>query len=101
LDEYDEYGQMVIAIEATNDRYMGGRIKLTQRFEVQHLDGYQMAFQNLAPSEFPGLIYPGERMPDDTGTVVPPSIRVEHVPAPETAFPDDTGSVLPDSLAWA
>lgn len=77
LDEYDEYGQMVIAIEATNDRYMGGRIKLTRRFEVQHLDGYQMAFQNLAPSEYPGLIYPVDRMPEDTGTALPPSLQEE------------------------
>jgi hypothetical protein len=98
LDEYDEYGQMVVAIEATNDRYMGGRIKLTRRFEVQHLDGYEMAFQNLGPSEYPGLMYPGERMPDDIGTAVPPSLRFEGVPAPETALPDDTGSLVPVSL---
>jgi hypothetical protein len=77
LDEYDEYGQMVIAIEATNDRYMGGRIKLTRRFEVQHLDGYQMAFANLAPSEYPGLIYPVERMPADIGTELPPVLQEE------------------------
>jgi hypothetical protein len=77
LDEFDEYGQMVIALEATNDRYMGGRIKLTRRFDVQHLDGYEMAFQNLGPSEYPGLIYPAERMPDDTGTALPPSLQEE------------------------
>jgi hypothetical protein len=80
MDEYDEYGQMVVAIEATNERYMGGRIKLTRRFEVQHLDGYEMAFQNLGPSEYPGLMYPAERMPPDTGSVLPPSLRQE-VPA--------------------
>lgn len=77
LDEYDEFGQMVIAIEATNDRYMGGRIKLTRSFEVQHLDGYDMAFQNLGPSEYPGLIYPVDRMPADIGTVLPPAMREE------------------------
>jgi hypothetical protein len=77
LDEYDEYGQMVIALEATNNRYMGGRIKLTRRFEVQHLDGYEMAYQNLGPSEIPGLIYPAEHMPADIGTVLPPSLREE------------------------
>lgn len=80
LDEYDEYGQMVIALEATNNRYMGGRIKLTRRFEVAHLDGYEMAYQNLGPSEIPGLMYPVERMPADMGTVLPPSLR-EEVPA--------------------
>lgn len=79
IDEYDEYGQMVIAIEATNDRYMGGRIKLTQRFTVGHLDGYEMAFQNLGPSEYPGLIYPVDTMPPDTGTVLPPSLQEELV----------------------
>lgn len=77
LDEYDEYGQMVIAIEATNDRYMGGRIKLTRRFEVQHLDGYEMAFANLGASEYPGLMYPVDRMPPDTGTILPPSLEEE------------------------
>lgn len=79
LDEYDEYGQMVVAIEATNQRYMGGRIKLTRRFEVQHLDGYEMAFQNLGPSEYPGLMYPVALMPSDTGTVLPPSLMEEPV----------------------
>jgi len=77
LDEYDEFGQMVVAIEATNERYMGGRIKLTRRFEVQHLDGYEMAFQNLGPSEYPGLMYPVANMPADTGTVLPPSLMEE------------------------
>jgi hypothetical protein len=75
LEEYDEYGQMVVALEATNERYMGGRIKLTQRFGVEHLDGYEMAFQNLGPSEYPGLIYPVDAMPENIGTVLPPSIR--------------------------
>jgi hypothetical protein len=75
IEEYDEYGQMVVAIEATNERYMGGRIKLTRSFEVQHLDGYEMAFANLGPSEYPGLMYPAAQMPPDTGTVLPPSLR--------------------------
>lgn len=77
LDEFDEYGHVVIAIEATNDRYMGGRIKLTRRFEVQHLDGYEMSIPNLGPSEYPGLFYPVDKMPDDTGTALPPSIEEE------------------------
>jgi hypothetical protein len=77
LEEYDEYGQMVIAIEATNNRYMGGRLKLTRRFEVQHLDGYEMAFSNLGPSEYPGLMYPVDRMPEHLGTELPPSLREE------------------------
>ncbi len=80
LDEYDEYGQMVIALWATNDRYMGGHLKLTRRFGVQHLDGYEMAVPNLGPSEIPGLFYPADRMPEDTGTALPPSLR-EATPA--------------------
>jgi hypothetical protein len=74
LDEFDEYGQMWIAVAATNERYMGGYIKLTRRFEVQHLDGYEMSIPNLGPSEYPGLMYPVDRMPVDTGTVLPPSL---------------------------
>ena len=37
-DEYDEFGQMVVAIWSVNDRYMGGHLKLTQLFRVEHLD---------------------------------------------------------------
>jgi hypothetical protein len=76
LEEFDEYGQMVVAIWGSNDRYMGGYLKLTRRFEVKHLDGYEMAIPNLGPSEYPGLMYPVSKMPDDTGTVLPPSLRV-------------------------
>jgi hypothetical protein len=74
LEEWDEYGQMVIAIFATNDRYMGGYLKLTRRFVVGHLDGYEMAIPNLGPSEIPGLMYPVDKMPDDIGTIIPPSL---------------------------
>jgi hypothetical protein len=80
IDEFDEHGQMVLAIWGSNDRYMGGHLKLTRRFEVQHLDGYEMAVPNLGPSEIPGLFYPVERMPEDTGTQLPPSLR-EGTPA--------------------
>lgn len=98
LEEFEEYGQMVIALEATNDRYMGGRIKLTQRFRVEHLDGYEMAIPNLGPSEIPGLIYPVETMPPDIGSELPPSLRPEFIPAIETVPPADMGTVLPPSL---
>lgn len=77
LDEYDEYGQMVVALWGTNDRYMGGYLKLTRRFDVGHLDGYEMAIPNLGPSEYPGLFYPVASMPADTGTVLPPSLMEE------------------------
>jgi hypothetical protein len=77
MAEFDEYGQMVVAIEATNQRYMGGRIVLSQLFEVKHLDGYEMSFANLGPSEYPGLMYPVDKMPADIGTVLPPSLQEE------------------------
>lgn len=74
LDEYEEYGQMVSALFGTCDRYHGGYIRLTNAFKVGHLDGYEMAFDNLAPSEVPGLIFPGA-MPREVGTRRPPCLE--------------------------
>lgn len=75
LDEFEEYGHIVSAIFGTEQRYHGGYIKLTSCFEVQHLDGYEMAFNNLGPSTIPGLIYPAPSMPADMGTVRPPCLE--------------------------
>ena len=69
---------MVSAIFNVNDRYHGGYVKLPNAFKVGHLDGYQMSFQNLQPSEIPGLIFPGA-MPADVGSELPPSLREEQV----------------------
>lgn len=77
LDEFDEYGNIPWAIMATNERYRGGYVKLMNRFEVKHLDGYQMSFNNLGASEIPGLICPTPKMPDDYGTQLPESIKQE------------------------
>lgn len=77
IEEFDEYGQIVSAIFAVNDRYHGGYVKLTQAFTVEHLDGYEMAFNNLGPSEIPGLFYPAASMPADIGTVRPPCLAEE------------------------
>lgn len=74
LEEYEEYGQMVHAIFSTCDRYHGGYMKLTNCFEVGHLDGYEMSFDNLTPSEVPGLIFPGA-MPRNAGTQNPPCLE--------------------------
>lgn len=74
IEEFEEFGQIVSAIFHVNDRYHGGYIKLTNAFEVQHLDGYEMSFDNLGPSQIPGLIFPGA-MPSDTGTRKPPSLE--------------------------
>jgi hypothetical protein len=75
LKEFEEYGNIAHSIFSTCDRYMGGYIKLTSRFKVDHLDGYAMSFQNLGPSEIPGLICPTAKMPDDFMTELPPSLR--------------------------
>lgn len=75
IEEFDEYGNIAMAIFSTNERYMGGWCKLTNRFEVKHLDGYEMSFQNLEQSQIPGLIMPTPKMPDDFGTELPPSLK--------------------------
>ena len=74
VDEFEEYGQIVSAIFNTNDRYHGGYMKLTNLFRVEHLDGFEMSFANLGPSEIPGLFFPGAT-PQNIGTVLPPSLR--------------------------
>jgi hypothetical protein len=51
---------------------MGGYIKLTNKFTVGHLDGYEMSFPNLGPSEIPGAFCPTPQMPADYGTALPP-----------------------------
>lgn len=75
VEEFEEYGSIVAAIFGTERRYHGGYLKLTNAFEVGHLDGYEMSFENLGPSEIPGLIMPTPRMPADYGTQLPPSLR--------------------------
>ena len=75
IAEFEEYGNIAQSIFATNDRYMGGYIKLTNRFRVGHLDGYEMSFVNLEMSEIPGLICPTPEFPADYGTVLPPSLK--------------------------
>ena len=75
IREFEEYGNIALAIFATCERYMGGSCKLTNRFEVKHLDGYHQSYQNLAPSELRGLMIPTPKMPDDYGTELPPSLK--------------------------
>ena len=78
IDEFEEYGNIAMAIFSTNDRYMGGYVKLTNKFTVGHLDGYEMSFDNLLPSEIPGLIMPTPQMPDDYGKQLPPCLEVKN-----------------------
>ena len=73
--EFEEYGTVVGSIFNVCDRYHGGYMKLTNKFKVGHLDGYEMSFENLGPSEIPGLIMPTPSMPADYGTQLPPSLR--------------------------
>jgi len=75
LDEFEEYGNIAAAIFGTESRYLGGYVKLTNCFEVKHLDGYEMSFQNLGPSVVPGLICPTPLMPPDFGTILPPALQ--------------------------
>jgi len=75
IAEFEEYGNIVAAIFGSMERYHGGYAKLTNRFKVGHLDGYEMSFDNLGPSEIPGLIMPTPQMPADYGTQLPPSLR--------------------------
>jgi hypothetical protein len=75
INEFEEFGHMVSAIFGVNDRYHGGYMKLTNAFKVEHLDGYAMSFQNLGPSEIPGLMYPVPNMPADIGTQLPPCLE--------------------------
>lgn len=74
VEEFEEFGQIVSAIFAVNDRYHGGYLKLTNCFPVEHLDGYEMSFQNLGPSEIPGLFFPGQ-VPSNIGTQKPPCLE--------------------------
>ncbi len=74
INEFEEYGHIVTAIFASNERYHGGYLKLTNAFTVGHLDGYEMAYQNLGPSEIPGLFYPVEKMPANMATELPPCL---------------------------
>ena len=75
LAEFDQYGNIAMAIQSTCQKYEGGSAILTNRFEVKHLDGYEMAYQNLAPSAVKGLMYPSPKVPSDFGTVRPPCLR--------------------------
>lgn len=75
IKEFEEFGNIVSAIFTCNDRYMGGYVKLTNKFTVGHLDGYEMSFENLKMSEIPGLICPTPSMPADYGSKLPPCLE--------------------------
>jgi len=75
IRDFEEYGNIALALFACADKYRGGSAKLWQRFEVKHLDSYHMEFPNLTPSTIPGLICPTPEMPENYGQEIPPSLR--------------------------
>jgi len=77
LNDFDEFGNIAMAIFVCADRYRGGNAKLWQRFEVKHLDSYKTEFSNLEPSKVEGLTFPvevGDKI--EMGTEVPESLKV-------------------------
>lgn len=75
VDEFEEYGNIAQSIFETNRRYHGGYVQLTNAFSVEHLDGYEMSFANLGPSQQKGLICPTPKMPEDYGTQLPECLK--------------------------
>ena len=75
IDEFELHGNIAMAIYKTCDKYHGGYCKLTNCFAVQHLDGYEQSFHNLAMSEIPGLMMPTPQMPDEYGSQLPDCIK--------------------------
>jgi len=75
IEEFGEYGNIALSIFSTCNRYQGGSCALTSKFKVGHLDGYEMAFQNLEMSQVPGLICPTPKFPSNAMTDLPPSLK--------------------------
>jgi hypothetical protein len=73
LSDYDKFNNIPMSLFTTTDLYHGGWCKMTQKFEVKHLDGYEMEFSQYAPAE--GGWCPTPSVPADYGTVIPPSLR--------------------------
>jgi hypothetical protein len=77
LENFDHYGNIASAIFNTVERANppGGYCKMPPViFDVEHLDGYEMSFQNLGPSKDYRLICPAPALPDDAFSVLPPCL---------------------------
>lgn len=74
LADYEEFKNVPASLFAATERYHGGWCKMTQRFEVKHLDGYEMEFGQFAPPEGASWC-PTPNVPANYGTVLPPSLR--------------------------
>jgi hypothetical protein len=75
LADYDDFKNVPLSLFGAVDRYHGGWCKMTQRFEVKHLDGYEMEYNQFTPPEIEGWC-PTPNVPADYGTVIPPSLMV-------------------------
>jgi hypothetical protein len=73
MTDYADYKNVALALFGSADRYHGGYCKMTQRFEVKHLDGYEMEFNQFAQPAEIGFC-PTPKCPDNYGTVIPPSL---------------------------
>jgi hypothetical protein len=76
LAEYPDYRNIPLSIFSMAQKWQGGRCVLTERFEVKHLDGYQMEWWQFGPINDDRLFCPTPVVPHDYGTVLPPSLRV-------------------------
>lgn len=77
MAEYDQYNNIPLALFSTTDRYHGGWCKMTQKFEVKHLDGYEMEFNQFNAETKDGWC-PTPNVPEDYGSVLPPSLRNDY-----------------------
>ena len=73
---YEEHHNIPMSIFTACDRFHGGWCKLTNAFTVEHLDGYEMEFNQFAsaPDGEEGFC-PTPVVPSDYGTVIPPSLE--------------------------
>ena len=76
LEEYDEHITMAHSVFMAVERYRGGRIVLTRRFEVKHLDCWSTEFPqfNDLGGDLP-LVCPTPYMPSEFSTEIPPSLQ--------------------------
>jgi hypothetical protein len=74
LQDYEEFKNIPMALFNSTDRYHGGWCKMTQKFEVKHLDGYEMEFNQFTEEVVDGWC-PTPNVPADYGSVIPPSLR--------------------------
>lgn len=77
LDHYDEYESMAPAVFNTNYHRRGGHCRLMQSFEVGHLDGFEMEYEQgfADPLMSTTAITPTPFLPQGSSAELPPSLR--------------------------